>query len=208
MHNRDDRPARQKGQVKMELSYLERLLELLEKLERAVLIKNAEEMEVLCEKIERHTDPFEKFIDMLDECESKYGSFNNYTKQAIDEANGVMQIYHGQPYRGLWLRFANEKFLSELKRWVKEASGQEKDGQGRGGKEQRLAPLSENQTAVYDLLKNLPEYKAMTGKEILRQLEDEKAIIMDQSTLTKNIIPALRPYGVKNKRGAGYYIDK
>lgn len=68
-------------------------------------------------------------------------------------------------------------------------------------------PLSENQAAVYELLKELPKHKAMIGKEILKKLED-KIIIIDQSTLTKNIIPALRPYGIKNKRGVGYYIDK
>jgi hypothetical protein len=68
-------------------------------------------------------------------------------------------------------------------------------------------PLSDNQAAVYDLLKNLPEHKAKTGKEILQELQNN-GLIIDQSTLTKNIIPALRPYGVKNKRGAGYYIPK
>jgi len=76
-----------------------------------------------------------------------------------------------------------------------------------GKAETKQEPLSDNQASVYDLLKTLPEHKALTGKEILHQLED-KGIIIDQSTLTKNIIPALRPYGVKNKRGAGYYISK
>jgi hypothetical protein len=32
-------------------------------------------------------------------------------------------------------------------------------------------------------------------------------INFDQSTLTKRIIPELKAYGVKNRRGVGYYID-
>jgi hypothetical protein len=72
-------------------------------------------------------------------------------------------------------------------------------------KKKEKPPLGEKAAAVYEILKALPEHKALTGKEILQQLE-EKGIITDQSTFTKSIIPALRPYGVKNKRGAGYYI--
>jgi len=70
-------------------------------------------------------------------------------------------------------------------------------------------PLSENAVAVYELLKGLPQHRGLKGREILEKLEHrEKPIIIDQSTLTKNIIPALRPYGVKNKPGAGYFISK
>ncbi len=82
---------------------------------------------------------------------------------------------------------------------------------GRGREQEnreRQEPLSENAAAVYELLQALPPHKAMTGRDILTALETQKNIITDQSTITKSIIPALRPYGVKNKRGAGYYIGK
>jgi len=73
----------------------------------------------------------------------------------------------------------------------------------------KLKPLSANAAAVYELLKDLPEHRAMKGGEILKALENQKPHkFIDQSTLTKNIIPELRPYGVTNKRGAGYYIRK
>jgi len=72
-----------------------------------------------------------------------------------------------------------------------------------------LELLSANAAAVYELLKALPQYRGMKGREILKALENQKQpIFIDQSTLTKNIIPELRPYGVRNKRGAGYYISK
>ncbi len=72
-----------------------------------------------------------------------------------------------------------------------------------------LELLSANAAAVYELLKALPQYRGMKGQEILKALENQKQpIFIDQSTLTKNIIPELRPYGVRNKRGAGYYISK
>ncbi|MHC4111947.1 MAG: hypothetical protein ACYSUY_12800, partial [Planctomycetota bacterium] len=72
-----------------------------------------------------------------------------------------------------------------------------------------LELLSANAAAVYELLKALPQYRGMKGREILKALENQQQpIFIDQSTLTKNIIPELRPYGVRNKRGAGYYISK
>ena len=78
-----------------------------------------------------------------------------------------------------------------------------------GGKKKKRKPLSANAAAVYELLKDLPEHRAMKGREILKAFENQKPPkFIDQSTLTKNIIPELRPYGVINKRGAGYYISK
>ena len=70
---------------------------------------------------------------------------------------------------------------------------------------QRRPPLSDKAAAVLKLLKGLPEHRGLTGKEILEELDGQGAFL-DQSTLTKSIIPALRLYGVKNKRGAGYYM--
>jgi hypothetical protein len=73
----------------------------------------------------------------------------------------------------------------------------------------KLKPLSAKVAAVYELLKALPEHRGLTGREILEKLEKQNPpIIFDQSTLTKNIIPELHPYGVRNKRGAGYFINK
>lgn len=71
-------------------------------------------------------------------------------------------------------------------------------------------PLSENEAAVYELLKSLPEDRGMKGADILDKLTRQNPpIIFDHSTLTKNIIPKLKMhYGVKNTRGVGYYIAK
>ena len=66
-------------------------------------------------------------------------------------------------------------------------------------------PLSDKALAVLNLLRNLPPNKALTGPKILKELDD-KNMIIDQSTLTKLIIPALKPHGVKNKKRIGYYI--
>ena len=69
----------------------------------------------------------------------------------------------------------------------------------------KLKPLSDKTAAVLELLKTLPEHRGMTGPKILETL-DARSIHIDQSTLTKNIIPELRPHGVKNKPRIGYYI--
>lgn len=92
-------------------------------------------------------------------------------------------------------------FRNRITKQIKAASG------GQEIVETRRDPLGEHQIAVYEYLKSLPEYEARTGREILMFLEKEKNIIIDQSTLTKSIMPLLkRSYGVVNKRGKGYYI--
>jgi hypothetical protein len=69
------------------------------------------------------------------------------------------------------------------------------------------SPLTPRALAVLELLEALPPRQGMNGPQILEALE-KKRIFVDQSTLTKNIIPALKPYGVENKRGVGYFIRK
>ena len=66
-------------------------------------------------------------------------------------------------------------------------------------------PLSSNARKVYEILIVLPEHEALTGPQILDRLES-LGLIIDQSTLTKNILPELRQYGLKNKPRVGYYI--
>ncbi len=76
-------------------------------------------------------------------------------------------------------------------------------------KQSSTKPLTDKAAAVLELLKALPANRGMKGPEILDALNKRTPPMnFDQSTLTKRIIPALRPYGVKNRRGAGYYIDE
>jgi hypothetical protein len=99
---------------------------------------------------------------------------------------------------------------SYIESMVLTAVAQGENEAGNAGKpKKKLKPLSANAAAVYELLKALLEYKAMKGREILKALENQNpSIFIDQSTLTKNIIPELRPYGVKNKPRIGYYIER
>lgn len=68
-------------------------------------------------------------------------------------------------------------------------------------------PLSDKALAVLNLLQNLPPNNALIGRLIIDELS-KKNIFLDQSALTKSIIPALKPHGVKNKPRVGYYIEK
>ncbi len=69
-------------------------------------------------------------------------------------------------------------------------------------------PMTDSQQAVYNILNALPPGECLTGKEILEKLPTGHRG-MDSSTLTSHVIPVLkRSHGVKNKRGAGYYIDR
>lgn len=67
-------------------------------------------------------------------------------------------------------------------------------------------PLSDKALGVLNLLKHLSANKALTGRQIIDELS-KKNVFLDQSTLTKSIIPALKPHGVKNKPRIGYYIE-
>ena len=69
-------------------------------------------------------------------------------------------------------------------------------------------PLTDKAAAVLELLQALPPHRGMKGADILDALNKRKPPMnFDQSTLTARIIPELKPYGAKNRRGVGYYID-
>jgi hypothetical protein len=61
--------------------------------------------------------------------------------------------------------------------------------------------LTTRRREVFNFIEN--HGPRVTGNAICNELN------MDQGTLTRHIIPALRPYGVRNQkgRGGGYYID-
>lgn len=67
-----------------------------------------------------------------------------------------------------------------------------------------LPMLSPKASAVYELLLQLPEHRAMTGPQIVDALPMEAA--MDESTLRKSIVPALKPYGLEHIAKVGYRI--
>ena len=118
-----------------------------------------------------------------------------------------------------WWKVANnkaeEKYLvdrteAELMQLIREAEAQipKTTGGGQAGKTTKAQPLSRRAAAVYEILKSLPEHSGITGTEIINKLSQEQVYI-DQSTLTKNIIPVLKKsYKVQNKPRIGYYIEK
>lgn len=67
-------------------------------------------------------------------------------------------------------------------------------------------PLSEAAAKVRQMLLELPEERALTGPEIWEKLWAAHKINVDQSTLRKYIIPALKPYGVEHAPKLGYRI--
>lgn len=68
-------------------------------------------------------------------------------------------------------------------------------------------PLTEQAGIVLEILEALPPGHAMTGPKILDTLADrDPPIFLDSGVLTGRIIPALRAYGVRNKRRVGYYL--
>lgn len=66
-----------------------------------------------------------------------------------------------------------------------------------------VPPLTDTQTKVLKIIKS--SRKPIRGKTIIIRLREQYGLTLEQSTLTRHIIPALKKHGVKNKPGAGYY---
>jgi hypothetical protein len=71
----------------------------------------------------------------------------------------------------------------------------------------RRPKLTPAAAMAYEILKGLPEHKGLTSPMLIVEM-DKKGHIADQSTLTTHILPQLRPYGLRNERRRGYYIEK
>lgn len=73
---------------------------------------------------------------------------------------------------------------------------------------QSVAPLNDTNRAVLDELLRLPLGEGMTGKQLLARLAARKPKVdIQEITFRKHVRPALKPFGLLNKRGVGYYID-
>jgi len=95
----------------------------------------------------------------------------------------------------------------------KQAGTGQNNGKAGKMKKQTKPILSDKAYAVLKLLESSPKDTGLTGKAIIESKElkgpDGKPVLIDQSTLTKIIIPILKKhYGVKNKPRIGYYIAK
>jgi len=167
----------------MELSYLKRLLELLEKLQSAYLKKDYTEADALRQQIERHIGSLEEFVDALRNCQGKYGCRNDHSVRAIEcAASAQRKRGGGGIYPALWFDFAHESFLSELTRWINGASGKKPARPGQKDKARatnltvggidRLLELSRQlKTACEPILPQ--EEREKLGKSSLRKARKE-----------------------------------
>ena len=58
---------------------------------------------------------------------------------------------------------------------------------------------------VFEILKQLAKGEGLSGKQIIAKMSPGEQA--ELSTLTRHIIPKLKPYGVTNPPGIGYHID-
>lgn len=74
---------------------------------------------------------------------------------------------------------------------------------GHGGGDKPI--LSSRASMVYQTLLEQPEYKGITGPELITEL-GKKGVNIELSELTSRYIPELKPYGVENTPRKGYRI--
>jgi hypothetical protein len=69
--------------------------------------------------------------------------------------------------------------------------------------------LGKRAALVYELLLKQPEYVGLTAPEVVTRIYEQSnhMINLDESTLRKSIIPALKPYGVEHVAKVGYRIS-
>lgn len=93
------------------------------------------------------------------------------------------------------------RLLSDLLRPITESTGTQAAAKQR-------PPLTDLQHAVLEVIQNCPRGKGVTGREICAKLSKEGRNVI-QSTLTRHVLPDLmRNYGVSNRPGVGYYVEK
>ena len=66
-------------------------------------------------------------------------------------------------------------------------------------------PLSDEARAVLEILKDLPETEGRTAKQLVSELS-KRRINVAEDRIKGDIKKELEPYGIRNKRGVGYYI--
>jgi hypothetical protein len=157
-------------------------------------------------KLTEHYDKIKVLLfESLDNNVSNLAKFNELVKEGFGIDQGL--CFDAGSYLGCGTIDKNTRVV----KFPKPAEIRQETSGGNAGNttkpKKKLKPLSEKAAAVLELLKTLPEHRGMTGPKILETL-DKKNIMIDQSTLTKNIIPELKPYGVKNRPRIGYYIEE
>jgi hypothetical protein len=76
----------------------------------------------------------------------------------------------------------------------------------RGHEVHSRPPLSDKELQVLKIIK--AQSRAITGPGIIKAIARSTNFIVEQSTLTRHIIPKLKKwYGVKNRPGVGYYWE-
>jgi hypothetical protein len=119
-----------------------------------------------------------------------------------DLSNWLQGVLYNWDTEALEQRVGQE--LSNLRKYVREKT----DSRRRRDPRPVIAePMSETEKAVFELLTALPAGEALTGSEIISRL-GAKGIPIEQSTLTRHIIPKLKEHGVRNRRNVGYYVER
>lgn len=111
----------------MDSEYLSGLLKLLEELQAAIKSNDEKSIRNLDQRngqIEKYIGSMEHLADVLRLCQSKYGCHNEYVHSALDWVSAATPSKGISPYPALWDNLANKKFVDELRRWIKEVSGE------------------------------------------------------------------------------------
>jgi hypothetical protein len=108
------------------VEYLSGLLKLLEELQKAIESKDEKNIRTLDRRdgrIEKYIGSIEHLADVLRECQSKYGCYNEYAHSALDWVSGATPSKGSSPYPALWHNLADRRFMDELRRWIEKSSG-------------------------------------------------------------------------------------
>ena len=101
-------------------------------------------------------------------------------------------LANDKDYLSAWL----DDIERDLQAWATEAAEQAND----------RPALARSAASAYEILLALPEHRAIKGPEMVSELYTKHKINIDESTFRKNVVPALKPYGLEHGP-AGYRIQ-
>ena len=100
--------------------------------------------------------------------------------------------------------------ICELADMIEQSTAQATGAPAQGeGKVLELMPLIEtSELKVFEIIKSQKPGKGIQADAILRELDSRKPRVeIGIDNFNKKIIPLLKKYGVKNRKGVGYYYD-
>ncbi|MCE5185405.1 MAG: hypothetical protein LLF76_04700 [Planctomycetaceae bacterium] len=145
-----------------------------------------DELSILCQ-VENKPNVQQQSIDIAAACHLE--AFSSWTEKDVKGLAGGDNCKF----------YADNRFIAVLENAGKHSKSEATEKDCR-------PPLGDIAQLIYEKLKSLPEHQAMTCPKIGEWLAQDHKIILDDSTIRKNHLNRLKPYGLFHAKRIGYCL--